>query len=145
LSIVASIHIADAQTAKQAQDAIRDILYLYRDLVAYGGIVGDHDIGTFDPWLFLRADGDFVTEDDVKLLREGAAVAILCDLLDEMEQRGHDIDRFTRGVAAGEFDGLPVAKTAIEAGLLGGPVRLTAASGPVFDEYVAGYFATLGT
>jgi hypothetical protein len=52
---VASLHIADAETGKRARDAIRDILYLYRELVAYGGIVGDHDIRTFDPWAFVQA------------------------------------------------------------------------------------------
>jgi hypothetical protein len=141
-----TILIADAETAKRAQDAIRDILYLYRELVAYGGVVGDHTIGSFDPWEFVRAAayGGWAIDEDLKLLHEGSAVALLCDLLDEMEQRGSEMemDRFRQGLEAGLLDHLPLAKEALRAGLKG-PDAVREAAGPVYREYVLGYLSTL--
>jgi hypothetical protein len=131
----------DAEDAKRAQDAIRDILYLYRELVAYGGISGDHDIGRFDAWEFLDYRG-YAIHGDLKLLHEGSAVALLCDLLDEMEQRGGSSERYRDALASGRFDHLPQAKSAIGLGIAGVD-ELIEASGPVYRDYVIGYLATL--
>jgi hypothetical protein len=138
------IHIADAQAAKRAQDAIRDILYLYRDLVEYGGVVGDHDLGAFEPWEFLQASvhGGWATDDDMRLLHEGSAVALVCDLMDEMDQRSGDSQRFRRALEAGLLDELPVAKETLQAGLAG-TRELQEASKTIYREYVLGYFSTL--
>jgi hypothetical protein len=35
------LHIADSETAQRASGAIRDILFLYRELMEYGGYSGD--------------------------------------------------------------------------------------------------------
>jgi hypothetical protein len=138
------VHIADAQTAKRAQDAIRDILYLYRDLVQYGGLVGDHDLGAFEPWEFLQATvhGGWATDDDMKLLHEGSAVAVICDLMDEIDQRGRDIKRFRHALEAGWFDELPAAREAVRAGLTD-TGELQEAFKPVYRDYVLGYLSTL--
>jgi hypothetical protein len=141
---MSAMHIVDAQTGKRAQDAIRDILYLYRDLVAYEGVVGDHDLGAFDPWEFLQATryGSWVIDDDLKLLHQGSAVAIICDLVDEMEQRRGDIERVRQALESGLFDDLPTAKEALQVGLAG-PRQMVDASAPVYREYVIGYLSSL--
>jgi hypothetical protein len=140
------IHISDAQTSKRAEDAIRDILYLYRELVAYGGVVGDHDVGAFERWEFLQATtyGGWATDDDMKLLHEGSAVAIICDLIDEMEQRGGDTERvrLDHALEGGLFDGLPTAKDALKVGFAKSR-ELLQASKPVYRDYVIGYLLTL--
>jgi hypothetical protein len=84
------LHIADSETAQRASSAIRDILFLYRELTAYNGYSGDHDTGTFDPWEFVDSTGEegWASPDDLNLLHEGSAVAILCWLGDEWSQGG---------------------------------------------------------
>jgi hypothetical protein len=59
----------------KAQEAMRDILFLYRDLTEYCGIVGDHDTGTFTPWPFIdcSVDDGYGGPETEKLLREGTA------------------------------------------------------------------------
>ena len=153
--MVAPIHIDDMATAKRAQHAIRDILYLYRELLACGAIVGDQDTGTFDPWEFLRATSyGYSTAEDLKLLHEGSAVALICDLIDEIEQRGGDGELTRDGLANGCFDHLPVAKAALQLMTASGPQRghsdandfydvLSEAPQPVFREYVLAFLTAL--
>jgi hypothetical protein len=68
----------------EAENAIRDILFLYRDLTDYHGIVGDHDTGTFKAWKFLDCslDDGYGGAETEKLLHEGAAVALLSEIID---------------------------------------------------------------
>jgi hypothetical protein len=139
------VHISDASTSQQAREAIRDILYLYRELTFYEGIQGDHDTGSFDPWTFLQgtAYGGWVTEDDLKLLHEGSAVALVCDLIDEIEQRAGDTERYSSELRAGAFDDHPPAKAAVLAGVESGRDALLSAVAPVYQKYVQTYFANL--
>jgi hypothetical protein len=78
-----------------AEAAMRDMLFLYRDLTDYRGFSGDHPTGTFRPWRWLACESKtgWGSCDDVQLLREGSAVALI--------------------VNAGRFDHLPSARAAI--------------------------------
>jgi hypothetical protein len=130
----------------EAQEAIRDILFLYRDLTDYTGIVGDHDTGTFKPWKFLNCslDGGYGGPETEKLLHEGAAVALLSELIDWWEQgSGNGIDAYRAAVDQGRFDHLPTARRAVVAGLEGDNDALLPHLDAVYEEYVLGYFAAL--
>ena len=104
----------------QAEQAIRDILFLYRELTDYNGIVGDHDTGTFKPWRFLNCslDDGYGGAETEKLLHEGAAVALLSELIDWWTQgSGSGIDAYRAAVDQRRFDDLPAARKAVVAGL----------------------------
>jgi hypothetical protein len=99
------------------------MLFLYRDLVAYGGFVGDHDTGTFKHWRFLdcEARGGWASDYDLALLHRGSAASILVFMIDEWVQGGvREVSpEYPAALSTGRFDHLPEAKTALEAGLRG--------------------------
>lgn len=130
----------DPEKGARAQHAIRDILHLYREVSFYGGISGDHDVGTFDPWEFVDDPnyGTYGNSDDVPFIMEGSAVALICDLLNELDQRGGNTESWRPGLEAGRLDHLPQAKAAIERSLNGVHLLLEAAR-PVYAAYVIGY------
>ena len=76
------------------------------------------------------------------MLHEGSALALICDLMDEMDQRGADVHRFRDALESGIFDQLPLAKQALRVGLKG-TRDLQEAAVPVYREYVLGYLSTL--
>jgi hypothetical protein len=71
----------------QAVAALRDVLYMYYDLItSYGGFGHSIDTGTFDPFFYMDC---YVNEPkgytfgiDIDLIHKGAAVALLCRLSD---------------------------------------------------------------
>ena len=130
---------------QEAEQAIRDILFLYRELTDYFGIVGDHDSGTFKPWTFLdcSVEDGYGDADTEKLLHEGAAVALLSEMIDWWTQgSGSNIQTYRAAVDQGRFDHLPTARTAVVAGLDGEEAMIPHLDA-VYEEYVLGYFATL--
>lgn len=130
---------------QEAESAIRDILFLYRDLTDYYGIVGDHDTGSVSWWSFLDCTveegyGDTNTE---RLLHQGAAVALISELIDWWTQGGGaNIDAYRAAVDAGRFDHLPAAKDAVVAGLDGEEPMIPFLD-RVYEEYALAYFAEL--
>lgn len=137
----------DQSTWEEAEAAMRDILWLYRDLTAYGGFSGDHPTGSFHPWKWLSCEstGGWGTEDDARLLREGSAVALLSGLIDTWDQAdGEGVDTYKSAVRAGRFDHLPTAREAVAAGLAGtDSPEFTERVKVVYDEYVLAFFARL--
>jgi len=67
---------------------MRDILFLYRDLTSYRGFTGDHPTGTFRAWRWLVCESKtgWGSCDDVQLLQEGSAVALIVDLIDTWDR-----------------------------------------------------------
>src|SRR5262245_43087987 len=59
---------------REVDDAVRDILFLYRDLTDYDGLTEVGETGTFDPWRFLDCTLEYDDEDTAQLLHQGAAV-----------------------------------------------------------------------
>jgi hypothetical protein len=131
----------------EARNAIRDILFLYRDLTDYNGISGDHDTGTFKPWKFLdcSVDDGYGGPETEKLLHQGAAVALLCEMIDWWmlgSVSDSDIDTYRAAMEQGRFDHLPTARVAVAAGLEGEEAMI-ARLDAVYEEYVLAYFAHL--
>ena len=114
----------DANTERK--QAIRAILYLYWDLATnWCGIDGEGEFGSFDRRRWLRSAGDYdggvwCTHDDALLLRQGSAVALLCEMdYDWVREEELDEQAWTVALDAGRFDLVPEARRAVEAGLRG--------------------------
>ena len=72
---------------QKAYDAIRDILFMYVDLVeSYGGFGHNIERGRFSPLEFVDAPiiepEGYTFGIDVPLLQSGSAIALLCELSD---------------------------------------------------------------
>ena len=107
-----------------AISAIRDILYLYYDLVSsYRGFGHNIDTGNFDPIFFVDCylfEPDETTFGiDVNILHEGSAVAILCKLSDYLDENGllpndEFVSQVRGALSEGRLDHLPLAEKAIK-------------------------------
>jgi hypothetical protein len=134
-------------TWDEATAAIRDILWLYRDLTQYLGFCGDHETGSFRPWRWLECELDqWRDEDDVQLLQEGSAVALLCEFTHILWDGGGaaEVATYEGALRTGRFDHLPAARAAVEAGVYGtDAAEFHARAEVVYEEYVLGFFARL--
>lgn len=130
---------------QEAEDAIRDILFLYWDLTDYNGIVGDHMTGTFAAWKFLdcTVEPGYGDDNTARLLHQGAAVALISEQIDWWTQGGGaNIDTYRAAIEGGRFDHLPAARDAVVAGL-DGDDRMSPFLDAVYEEYVLAFFADL--
>ncbi len=136
----------------EAEAAIRDILFMYRDLIrSYDGFGHNIDVGTFDPFTFVNADlyesPDSTLAMDMDLVHQGSAVALLCHLSDFWDE-GHGLNQWNwgkklRGVLKqGRLNHLPLAKEAIMAGFESEETFRSLLPG-VYTQYVLGYFQRL--
>ena len=138
----------------EAISAIRDILYLYYDLVeSYNGFGHNIDTGTFD--LIFFADCYLFEPEgttfgiDVNILHEGSAVAILCKLSDYWDEHGLlPNDEFVTQVkdilSEGRLDHLPLAEEAIKEAFQD-EERFRDLLGEVYKNYVLRRFGKLAT
>ena len=128
----------------EADQAVRDILFLYRDITGYRAIVGDHDTGSFNPWRCLDCTLEgAATPDAAELLHQGSAVALLSEMIDWWTQGGGaNIWVFRTALEQGRFDHVGTARAAVEAGLAGESPMIPHLDA-VYDEYVLGCFDRL--
>ena len=104
--------------------AIRDILYMYYDLVeGYEGFGHSIRTGSFNPIFFadcyLYERAGIGLGIDVSILHEGAAVAIICKLSDYWDENKEMIEddfvlQVKRILSEGRLDHLPLAEQAIK-------------------------------
>lgn len=139
-----------------ANDAVRDILFMYRDLIeSYAGFGHGIDTGTFDAVEFLKID---VREQpgsnldlDIELIRTGAAISILCGLLDSWDEGVAPSDWMgTTGLIGRSYIELSNGRFAFD-DLIENAVRsafddeqrFLATLRPVYEKHVIGYFKEL--
>jgi len=148
------LFVIDDTNVAEAYAAVRDILYLYQDAVeSYGGIGHNLDTGSFDPFRFARAvlapRPGYTFGLDVVLLHQGAAVALLCDLSDHIDDTDTTPGGFGRtrlirfGVERGLLDATPLAAEAAKLAFAGRVDEFRQALGKVYQEYVLGHFRRL--
>ena len=83
------------------------------------------------------------SHDDTLLLRQGSAVALLCEMNNEWDHYDEVDEQVWRvALEAGRFDQLPKARRAVEAGLKG-EKQLYEELPVVYDEYVLAFFEML--
>lgn len=138
----------------EAEAAIRDILFMYRDLIrSYDGFGHNIDVGKFDPFTFIDADlyeiSGYSVAMDMSLVHQGSAVALICyvsDLWDE--EQGENILQTEYGkkildaCQEGRLNHLPLAKKAILASFES-EETFRSLLPQVYSSYVVDYFQRL--
>ncbi|MCF6442961.1 hypothetical protein L1077_26410 [Pseudoalteromonas luteoviolacea] len=72
---------------KEAENALKDVLYMFVDAIVQSGDFSGLELGQFDPFRFLEVGGSsgktvFLTDGECDILMKGAAVALLSLLAD---------------------------------------------------------------
>jgi hypothetical protein len=142
------------ETLPYAQAAIRDILYLYVDMVeSYGGFGHNLDTGTFSPAEFVNSK--VITPDgytlglDEELLHTGSAIAILCAISDCWDDQGEislwwpKIKSAKSALDAGQFKHLPEIEKAFVLAFEGDLPLFTEQLQAVYQKHVLSYFKRL--
>lgn len=133
-----------------SQYAIRDILYMYRELFAWRGLYEDFgwEDGTFDPFDYIDISDAGLSADDLRLLREGSAIKILCDILLAYGQGGYpdykcySMERTEEAYRAGRFHLVPELEAAVGLGMESVDA-LRGVSSKIYRNYIFSYFADL--
>ncbi|MBB5366131.1 hypothetical protein [Deinococcus humi] len=142
----------------EASQALRDILFLYVEMAeSYAGFGHAVETGTFDPYQYLDAEAVPSFESSfpvhIDVLRQGAVIALLCRLYDiwcDVEDLNDSSTSMIRtALAHGRFWRFPeVDQLLTEAFERNPPFEdpwLDNALKPIYQTYVASYFARLGT
>ena len=137
-------------------DAIRHILYMYRDMAeSYGGFGHNIDtsLGRFDAPGLVNLPDEAIAPSlhphDLELLRVGAAIALLCDLSDAWDEAGNAAGNSLRLIAArlalqhGRFAAYPDIARAFELGFGDDETAFRNQLAAVYDRHVRGFFARL--
>lgn len=132
--------VNDEHKSMEAHAALRDVLYLFYDLTKYQGFSGDHDTGSFDAWRYVNCEvfGGWLDPDDLALLHEGSAAALLSNLIDIWDQGDGDrasLGEYTSMLDAGRLQHLPEAEFAARQGLEGEDALMRELP-RVYDAYV---------
>lgn len=151
------MHIIGRGNYAEANDAVRDILMLYFDLVentnGFGHAANVHI--RFDPLKFIDADveNDGYYYTDIDLLRAGSAIAILCTYYDlwceEQSFPDHPRTRhYEAALAQGRLGNFPDIEAALRNIIQQGKIplddpRFDQALAPIYQKYVLGLFARL--
>ena len=144
----------DESNYLEAISASRDILFMFADMAeCYRGFGSDIDTGSFDPFAYVRS---FIAERpgyslgvNQTLLTTGAAVAILCGMVDRWDQGDpqyvSELSWFKKAQAVVEDEVLsdyPDLSAAIRVGLAD-EEAMRSLLPSLYQKYVAGYFARL--
>lgn len=140
---------------KHAREAIKDILFMYVDLIqSYGGF--GHNIATgrfraielIDVGLYEERDYDSFKV-DISLLQAGSAISLLCKLSDAWDENGSwnvgtlpFVDT-KRAYEAGRFDHLPEIHKAFSLGFGSNEEAFRNQLAKVYRQHVCGYFSNL--
>ncbi len=142
----------DYEKYKKANEAIRDILFMYRELINYSGLFDDFgtEDGLFNPSIYVDCSTKELSihEDDAKLLHEGSAIKLICSVFQAWGQEGYP-ERDCQSVI--------VAKNLLEKGRLKhipeleGVLKISLVSydkanefsNEIYKKYVLGYFKKL--
>lgn len=137
-----------------AVNAIRDILYMYYDLIeSYKGFGHNIDTGKFDSIFYadcyLYEPEGITFGIDVNILHEGSAVAILCKLSDYWDEfEAVPKDEFTLNIkqiiSEGRLTHLPLAERAIKMAFED-EEKFRDLLDKVYEKYVFNFFQKLGS
>lgn len=140
---------------QQAFDAIRDILFMYVDLIkSYGGFGHNIDRGKFSPLEFVDAPilepEGYTFGIDVALLQNGSAIALLCELSDAWDEyqtwnikTWPLIPNIKGANESRRFSHLPEIQEAFDLGFGENEEAFREQLQKVYKTYVCGYFDSL--
>ena len=151
------MHIITQENAADANAAIRDILFLFKELAdgsAGFGHAVDHEL-RFDPLRFVDAEVDPTFGwRDIDLLRSGSAVAMLCHVydwwLEESGLAGPHTAHIQQALDEGRLRRFPDIEAVLREAFRRGdiPIRdpwFDEAVVPVYRNHVLAYFRRLST
>jgi hypothetical protein len=148
----------DLQSSPIANRAVASVLLLYYHLLREGGITNDQTVylnaDDFDPFAYLNVEvANGLSDVDQELLRQGAAIHLLCDLNDMVGEFESDylkqplVKKIIAALATADDVAIPEAATIaneIAAGELGLKHQELAVSlASVYERYVVGRFRAL--
>lgn len=135
-----------------ASKAIRDILYMYYDLItSYKGFGHNIETGSFDPVFFadcyLFEPKGYTFGIDVSILHEGSAVAIVCMFSDYWDEHGVAPEgefavEVKRLLSEGRLNHLPLAEEVIGSAFEG-EQEFRDLLDEVYERYVVQFFKKL--
>ncbi len=140
---------------QEAYDAIRDILYLYVDMVeSYEGFGHNLERGKFLPLEFVDAQiyepEGYTFAIDLALLQSGAAIALLCELSDAWDEyetwevKGWPlITQIKEAKEADRFNHLPEIQEAFDLAFSNNEDAFRNQLMKVYKTYVCAYFNKL--
>jgi hypothetical protein len=149
------VHLITNDNHEEAADALRDILMMYVDMAAgYAGFGHASDVYVrFDRLKFVDAEDDGkAAYVDLKLLRAGSAVAIMCFFYDlwceDQHLSGPHVRRYEEALEQGRLRSFPdieqVLREAISRRYI--PFEddwFEEAVSPIYRKHVLGYFQSL--
>lgn len=147
------VHYITDENYAEAYDAIRDILYLYDDMVtSYARFGHNLEVGKFDAFRSLSAVLDeplgYTFGIDLDLIHKGSAIALLCHLSDYWDEfEGKEIGksgitkRIKNYLDSGLFDCVELAKKAAIAAYRN-ETEMRNSLEQVYHNYVIGYYQT---
>ena len=140
---------------QEAYDAIRDILYMYVDMVeSYEGFGHNIERGKFSPSEFIdvpvmEPEG-YTFGIDILLLQSGSAIALLCELSDAWDEyetwevkNWPLIPLIKEAKEMGRFNHLPEIKEAFSLAFSSDEEAFREQLIRVYKKYVCGYFSKL--
>lgn len=134
-----------------AEDAIRDILYMYYVCLEYNCLFDDFgtEDGKFDPYIFIDCTVNEVGYDiDYKILHEGSAIKLACKVLQAWGQGGYTgidskgLEDIKALVKTNRMAHITELKEFIELALVSYE-RAQEKANEVFTKFVVGYFREL--
>jgi len=139
----------DSNNYQVANDATRDILFMYRDLIeSYRGFGHGIDTGSFDAFATVTCHvEDSALELDQDLLRVGGVVALLCHLSDSWDETdlppsGPWMKRVCSSLDSLVFHEHEDLRDAVRAGLED-EAQFRSMLPAIYDRHVVGYFRRL--
>lgn len=138
-----------------AQEAIRDILFMYKTLVDYSGLFEDFgaEDGLFDPAIYVDcgAENLGIDESDAKLLHEGSAIKLICAVFQAWGQGGYSSERDTYCtmkaktlLAQGRLKHIPDLEHVLNTALMSYDEGKKL-SNKIYKKYVLAYFEKLAS
>ncbi len=144
-----------AENYQEAYDAIRDILFMYVDMVeSYRGFGHNIQRGRFSPLDFVDAPiyepEGYTFAIDIHLLQSGSAISLLCELSDAWDEyqtwnvKGWPlIHEIKKANASGRFSHLPEIQEAINMAFGDDEDVFRDQLVKVYKSYVCAYFNKL--
>lgn len=140
---------------QKAYDAIKDILYMYVDMIeSYEGFGHNIETGKFSPLDFVDAPiiepEGYTFAVDVSLLQNGSAIALLCELSDAWDEyetwevkNWPLIPLIKLASDAGRFNHLPIIQQAFKFGFGSDEAAFREQLVKVYKQCVCSYFVQL--
>ena len=136
----------------KAQNAIRDILFMYRECADYSCLYDDFgwEDGEFEPLDYIDCSADDIGMDglDRQLLHEGSAIKLICHMMQCWGQGNYpqNVNSYTKqiknAVRLGRLDHLPELKQALEDSF-DNIKTIEKKCTALYQKYIVGYFNKL--